>query len=162
MSAVVNYGASRAKMVSVFFWEGLMVPMSRRWLARFRQSLNEEFFTLYCGASRAALFVTFRQDTLAIARSQDFWVFDGSLPSEKSYTARSLQELLQLMLASPTASMTFNLSPQKLLTRIYELRGLGNLTNFNLSPEEMQQALGRLQQVQQVAQPQPQPPVEQV
>lgn len=159
MSAVVNFGASRAKMLSVFFWEGLCVPMALRWLNRHRQSLSQEFFVHYCGAGEVALYQTFHLTTSQIAMRNDFLVFDGSLPSERAYTARALQELLQLLLTSPTAAMTFGLSPNKILERIYELRGLGKLKNFQLTTEEMQLNLQRLNEVSQTTAPQTPPTV---
>lgn len=162
MSSVMSASASRTKMAASMFWENLLAPMGQRWLARFRQGLSEEFFALYCGEAKKSYYPTFHQDSLTIARAQDFWVFDGVLPSEKAYTAKALQEIFSLLISSPTASMTFNLSPEKVLRAIAELRGLGRLTNFSLSQEEVQAALGQLQQIQQIAAPPSnQPPVTQ-
>ena len=62
-----------------------------------------------------------------IAAGEDFFVFDGTLPSEKAFLAQSLQEMFMQILANPQVAQTLGFdgnTMRELFNQIYILRGV--------------------------------------
>lgn len=73
------------------------------------------------------IFQMFQADPVAIAMSEDFFVFDGTLPSEKAFLAQSLQEILMQILQNPTFASVLGFGVEQireLFNQIYLLRGV--------------------------------------
>ena len=73
------------------------------------------------------LFALFKADPIAIATSEDFFVFDGSNPSENAFLAQSLQEIFSIIMSNPEVASVMGYGPtqlQALLEDIYTLRGV--------------------------------------
>jgi hypothetical protein len=73
------------------------------------------------------IFTLFKADPVAIAMSEDFFVFDGTLPSEKAFLAQSLQEILMTLFQNPEVAIALGYTQemmQELFNQIYLLRGV--------------------------------------
>lgn len=73
------------------------------------------------------LFALFKADPVAIATSEDFFVFDASNPSENAFLADQLMEVWQTIMANPQVAQVMGYGPtqvQALLEDIYTLRGV--------------------------------------
>lgn len=73
------------------------------------------------------IFALFKADPVAIAKSEDFFVFDGTLPSEKAFLAQSLQEILMSLLQTPEVMQLLGYGPdemRELFKQVYVLRGV--------------------------------------
>ena len=109
--------------------------------------MSQETFARRVGIGKVMQYPLFHQPPAAIVANSDHFIMNGTLPSEKSFMAQSLQELLGIVLQSPEAAAMFNLDPNKLMREIYELRGIPGLGRFGFSPEEQ----SRLAQAQQAS-----------
>lgn len=156
---VVTQGsASRLVTLCKMIWESAHGEVGRKFLMNSRQYLSQERFVKVVGEDRAGLYEQFSADPSELVGNQDYFVFDGTLPSEKQFLAQSLQELLGLLLTNPESATQFNLDPNKLLNEIYELRGVNGLGRFGYSEEDrMQQLIMQAIQQQAAAGPQAQP-----
>ena len=103
------------------------------------------------------MFPMFKGTPEILVRNDDFFVFDGTLPSDKAFLAQSLQEILGMVLANPQAIQLFGVSPKLLLEKIYELRGVKGLETFDIrrDPQLMQMLQMQAEQAQQQEQPTP-------
>lgn len=73
------------------------------------------------------IFTMFKSDPIGIATSEDFFVFDGTLPSEKAFLAQSLQEIWMSLITNPVVAQIMGYGPaqmKELLNQIYLLRGV--------------------------------------
>lgn len=73
------------------------------------------------------IFALFKADPVSIAQSEDFFVFDGTLPSEKAFLAQSLQEILMSLLQNPEVMQILGYGPDQmrdLFEQVYVLRGV--------------------------------------
>jgi hypothetical protein len=122
-------------------WTGGLAPVARQLLCNHRQSLSIDMFARRVGVTKVDQYLAFHQSPEDLVKSSDFFLFNGTLPSEKSFVAQSLQELLAIVLQNPDAALQFNLDPNKLIKEIYELRGINGLLRFGYSPEEQSQLL---------------------
>lgn len=135
---VVTQGASaRGKCTLASIWDQAFAPAGKQLIANNRQEMDFETFSRIVGSgpfgtpaeplSVEELFAIFKADPIAIASAEDFFVFDGTLPSEKAYLAQSLQEVLMEMLANPMIAQVMGFGPaqfQQLFRDIYTLRGV--------------------------------------
>lgn len=143
-----NGATARLKMVFDTIWGGHYTPQANRMLTNLRQQLPEDEFARVCGPKKAAYFSQFRADPISLAQSYDYIPFDGTLPTEKLFVAQQLQELLGLLLSNPVTALQFNMNPVRVQEEIMELRGLGTGSNFQFTPEELQQQLGQMSALQ--------------
>jgi hypothetical protein len=84
-----------------------------------------------------------------LVRQSDFFVYDGTLASEKAYLAQTLKELFETVLAlGPQGLIQLDLSPKLILESIYHLLGVGSLTEFSLmkDPQTLQNAVNTIVQ----------------
>jgi hypothetical protein len=145
--AVINGASARMRMLAELIWVGGLAPVGRQIMLNARQSMSQETFARRVGIGKVMQYPLFHQPPAAIVANSDHFIMNGTLPSEKSFMAQSLQELLGIVLQSPEAAAMFNLDPNKLMREIYELRGIPGLGRFGFSPEEQ----GRLAQAQQAS-----------
>lgn len=136
--AVIQGSAGRMTNMANNIWNGVLAPLGRQLLLNHRQGLSQETFTKVCGEERALLYPNFHQPISKLIGSYDLFVFDATTPSEKSFLAQSLQELLSIVLTNPMAAAQFNLDPAKMITEIYELRGVTGLPRFAFDPAQRQ------------------------
>lgn len=136
-SRAVNQGAaSRPVTSAVILFEQAIMPMAQKLVLNSRANLDEEGYVKKVGESKLSLFPQFKSTPRDLVGSEDFFVFDGVLPSEKQFLAQSMQELFIAMLQVPGLAENMGYDLKKMLTEIYELRGVTNLERFELSPEE--------------------------
>ncbi len=154
--------AARMNKIVALLWESTFDPMGQMMLTNHRQEIDETRFKIIVGEADFTpdIFAMFKADPATLVQSNDVFMFDGSLPSDKGYLAQSIQELLGIILQAPGAAVQFNLDPKKMIDEIYDLRGVGSLTRFQFDPQEMmrQQMLAQAQQnAANPTQPQPGP-----
>lgn len=137
---VVTQGASaRGKLGLSCIWDSAFVSIGKQFIANNRQEMDADTFHRIVGNGpfgTAAmpipveeLYSMFAADPVTIATSEDFFVFDGTLPSEKAFLAQSLQEILMEMLSNPQIAMVMGYGPQQfqqMMNDIYTLRGVTN------------------------------------
>jgi hypothetical protein len=136
--AVIQGASGRMRNLAVLLWQGVLAPLGRQLVLNQRQGLSQEQFIKVVGEERAELYPAFNQPISKLLGSYDLFVFDSTSPSEKSFLAQSLQELLTIVLTNPVAAAQFNLDPAKMIKEIYELRGIPGLPRFAFDPVERQ------------------------
>lgn len=161
----------RMKVHGQLIWESGPGRLGRLMLSNLRQSLSMESFEATLGAddpaappqppqkSLAQRFAAFQSTPQAIAMGADFFVFENTSQSEKSFIANSLNELLTVILTNPQTALTLDIDPKELSDEIQTLRGSGPMKRFSLAAK--QQYLQSLQQqamlTQQASAPAPVP-----
>lgn len=125
---VAQAGAARGKGILGGIWDTAFEPLARQLVTNNRQEMTWEQFSLVLGsAATPELFSAFKADPVALASSEDFFVFDGSTPSEKAFLAQSLQEIFMMLLQNPQVSAVLGFGPEilsSLFKDIYNLRGV--------------------------------------
>lgn len=132
---VVAQGASaRAKTTLGTSWADAMEPLGRQLVANNRQEMDFDTFSKIVGEqndpakpSVEELFFAFKATPEDIALGEDFFVFDGTLPSEKAFLAQSLQEVLLTVMSNPAIMQVLGYGPEQirfLFNEMYELRGV--------------------------------------
>lgn len=139
--AVISGASARMRMLAELIWTGGIAPVGRQIMLNSRQSMSQETFVRRVGLGKADQFQFFHLAPRDLVANYDHFIMNGTLPSEKSFLAQSLQELLGIILQSPDAALMFNLDPNKLIREIYELRGIAGLGRFGFSPEEQARLL---------------------
>lgn len=143
--AVTSGSAGRLKLVGSMVFESHFNPMGRKMLSNQRQGMTFEVFKKILGEKVESDPMTGETvdkvkedyamfhpaDSSELVGSEDFFVMDSTLESEKGFIAQSLQELLQALMANPEAAQAFNINPKALLDEIMELRGVGDLSRFS-------------------------------
>lgn len=141
-SRVVTQGATtRGKTTLSSIWESAFAPLGRQLIANNRQEMDFETFSRIIGPQpgdngtipdplhldSATLFQLFQADAITIATDEQFFVFDGSMPSEKAFLAQTLQELFIAIAGNPVIMQVMGYGPEQLkflLEEMYELRGV--------------------------------------
>lgn len=141
-SRVVTQGATtRGKTTLSSIWETAFAPLGRQLIANNRQEMDLETFMRVLGPQPGdmgtmpdplhldtmTLFQMFQADPVTIATDEQFFVFDGSMPSEKAFLSQTLQELFLAIAANPVIMQVMGYGPAQLkflLEEIYELRGV--------------------------------------
>lgn len=149
--AMIQGASARGKTTLSAIWDTSFERLGKQLIANNRQEMDFETFSRIIGKSLPVnpdipalpdpmtgmptpvkftieeLFVLFKADPIAIATSEDFFVFDASNPSENAFLAQSLQEILMTILQNPEVAMTLGYGPsqiQALFNEIYTLRGV--------------------------------------
>lgn len=135
--AVIQGSSGRMRLLAQLIWNGLFSGVAYQSLLNSRQGIDLATFTKILGEDKAELHGQYARPIEELVGSHDFFVFNGTLPSEKSFLAQTLQELLAIVLQSPDAAVQFNINPNKLIQEIYELRGVPGLARFSFAPEEL-------------------------
>mgnify|MGYP001416487882 FL=1 len=140
--------AARQKHIAGVIFSSALAPLGRQMIANLRDGLEEETYVKVLGM-KAQLVPEFVQvDKEALVGHYDFVIFDGTLPSERMFSAQSLEQLLELLLKAPQLSTAYGFDVKKILMQILYLRGIRNPERFLLRPEE-QAAMMAQQQAQQ-------------
>jgi hypothetical protein len=134
---VVAQGASaRAKSTLSSIWDTSFEPLGRQFIANNRQEMSMEDFQSILGdgpfgpsgeLTLDQLYAMFKADPVTIAKSEEFFIFDGTLPSEKAFLAQSLQEIFIQITQNPIIMQVLGYGPEQMryiFDEIYELRGL--------------------------------------
>lgn len=138
---VVAQGAgARGKTTIGGIWDTAFEPLGKQLIANNRQEMDAETFQRVLGKrdfgtntetqqpfTIEEIFTLFKADPVSIAMSEDFFVFDGTLPSEKAFLAQSLQEILMQIMSNPEVAIIMGYDAQtikELFNQIYLLRGV--------------------------------------
>lgn len=160
---VVTQGAAaRLKQIALSIWEASIAPTGLKMLLNLRQGLQPEDIILVAGQEWAeqekqSALIAFISDAKTLVRQTDFFVYDGTLESEKTYLAQILKELFETVISlGPQGLVQLDVSPKLILESIYELLGVGALSEFALTkdPQTLQNAVNQIvqQQIQQYVQ----------
>lgn len=155
----VNAGASsRLKMYASLIWVQSLQPLGEDMLSNLRDGLDVEQMVRVLGMqtlqpqSPYAVNARDMQQFLGVTKSDlvgnyDFEMLDGTLPSEKGYTASQLQEILVAILTNPQAAAVLGLDARALMTEIAELQDIRNPERFFMQPAQQQAIMAAAQQV---------------
>lgn len=160
---VVAQGAgARGKTTIGGIWDTAFEPLGKQLIANNRQEMDAETFSRVMGKrdwgtnteteqpfTVEEIFTLFKADPVSIAMSEDFFVFDGTLPSEKAFLAQSLQEILMQIMSNPEVAIIMGYDAQtikELFNQIYLLRGVtpARLPSGKTADPAMIQALQQL------------------
>jgi len=133
--------ASRLKTIISLVFNSAIEPLGRKMLSNLRDGLDQETVVRIVGVDPAMQGASFLKITKQdIQGDFDFEVFDGTLPSEKGFTAQALQDILVALLSQPQAAIAVGLDPRELLLEVLRLRGVRNPERFTLrQPAQEQQ-----------------------
>ena len=138
---VVAQGAgARGKCTLGGIWDTAFEPLGKQLIANNRQEMDFETFARIVGERTwptnpetqvpftiEEVFAMFKSDPIGIATSEDFFVFDGTLPSEKAFLAQSLQEILMQIMTNPVVAQVMGFDAttvRELFNQVYLLRGV--------------------------------------
>lgn len=136
--AVTAGAAGRLKTHASILYEGGLAPTGRMMLTNSRQGMSLETFQRIIGRGLPPeelnkRFTAFKGTIEDLVGGDDFFVFDGTLQSEKGFIAQSLQELLTAIISNPIAAQVLDLDPRAVFKEIQYLRGVTNVDRFVLS-----------------------------
>lgn len=149
---VVAQGASaRGKTHLGSIWDTAFEPLGKQMITNNRQEMDFETFERIMGKrtwptnpdtqtvdpltgqvrgvpyTTEEIFTMFKSTPQDLAMSEDFFVFDGTLPSEKAFLAQSLQEIFMTLMTNPAITQVLGFGPdqiRELFNQIYILRGV--------------------------------------
>lgn len=125
---VAQAGSARGRTTLAAIWDSAFEPLGKQLLANNRAEISRETFNRLLGsAATDELFALFKADAVTIAGAEDFFTFDGTLPSEKAFLAQSLQEIFMTMMQNPQVAAVMGFGPEELkqiFEDIYSLRGV--------------------------------------
>jgi len=125
--------ASRMKVVVTNAFHEALGPMGRKMLTNSRDLMSPETFKKIIG-TRDDIDLLYKSfcpgDPRQLVGSEDFFVFDSTLSSEKGFLAQSLQELMSVMMSNPETMAILPVDFGALLEEIYTLRGVTNVKRF--------------------------------
>jgi hypothetical protein len=163
---VVAQGASsRLKEIASSIWASSIEPLGRKMLLNLRQGLEPDYLMRVAGmewAMKPEALAQFSASSEDLVKQTDFFVYDGTLSSEKAYLAQTLKELFEQVISlGPTGLLSLEVSPKLMLEKIYELLGVGSLSQFDLRKDPqtlqtiVQQMIQQIMMQQQANGPQP-------
>lgn len=136
---VAQGAASRLKNITESIWFSSLQPTGLKMLLNLRQGLSQEDIVRIAGSEWAAkpdAIARFTSTPEDLVCQADFFMYDGTLQSEKAYMSQTLMELFQQVIQlGPTGLVNLELSPKLLLEKIYELLGVGSLRQFDLAKD---------------------------
>ena len=140
--------AARLKMLATLAYCSALEPLARQMISNLREGLDEETMVRVIGPNKAledqGNFVKASKSDLV--GDYDFELFDGTLPSEKNYTAQVLKEILVPLIGNPEAALIVQLDPRAIALEMLELQGVRNPERFTLkSPQQPAQVPGQPQ-----------------
>ena len=109
-----------------------------------RQGLSQESILKIAGEEyleKPELIARFTSTPEDLVRQCDFFMYDGTLASEKAYLAQSLMELFGTVTQLGAQGLIdLEISPKLLIGKVYELLGVGSLEQFSLlkDPQTLQ------------------------
>jgi len=138
-------GAARMKLIGSTIYQMALSPLGKQLLINARQWMSEETFFKILGEDEDTFeaWQTFHKDAWwELIGSEDFFVFDSTSASEKTFVAQSLQELAIALMSNPEVMAATNIDLVKIIERIQELRGVTNLKQFQRDQPIGQPQLG--------------------
>lgn len=133
--AANSNAVARIKMLANSAWQTTFRPLGRRMLANARQGMQEEQLVQIVGEINSQLEAFGIQQFMKVSSQNmegtyDFVIYDGSLPSEKEFTANSLLEFMQMAMSNPTLAPQLGVDLRKVATEYFKLRGVTNVERF--------------------------------
>jgi len=125
--------AARMKLIGTTIYQMAIGPLGKQLLINARQWMSDETFFKILGEDEdtyAAWELFHKDNWWELIGSEDFFVFDATAASEKTFVAQSLQELAIALMSNPEVLMATNIDLVKVIERIQELRGVTNLKQF--------------------------------
>lgn len=161
--AVAQGSTMRLTTEAKLLFVQVLSPMGKMQLINHRQNMDAQTFVQLLGEREGLeaqlMFANFKSNAVNLVGQNDFFVFDGTLPSEKAFLAQSLQELAQIAMANPQAANELGIDVKKMIKEIYGLRGVNGLLRFELTEEERQQRVQEQMQKQLIEQQNGQGPI---
>ncbi len=128
--------ASRMKVTATLIFSDCIASLGRKMQTNLRQGISEESYVKVLGEEARMRYQSFHPvEPSALVGSEDFFIFDGTLQSEKGFIAQSLQELVSAMMSNPMVMQMLPLNVGKLLEEILLLRGVDNIERFREEPQ---------------------------
>ena len=130
-----NAGASaRMKLIGASCWYGGLASLGRKLLLSCRQDMSFKTFSKIVGAAKAEQFYDLFHpaNPYELYSSEDFFTYDATIESERNYVAQSLQELFLGLVSNPEVAASMQLDLPAMLSEIYALRGVKNLSRFKV------------------------------
>lgn len=138
---VVAQGASsRGKTTLGSVWDTAFEPLGKQLLINNRQEMVIDTFKRIMGRrdwplnpdtqapyTTEEIFSMFKSTPEDLVQNEDFFVYDGTTPSEKAFLAQSLQEIFVTILSNPQVAQILGIGPgfiKELFSQIYLLRGV--------------------------------------
>jgi hypothetical protein len=153
---VAQGAASRLKEITSAIWAASIEPMGRKMLMNLRQGLTQDSIVRYAGKeweAKPEAIAQFTSDPASLVRDADFFMYDGTLASEKAYLAQTLREMFeQVINLGPSGLIQMEISPKLILDKIYELLGVGSMEQFDLQKDPQTLQLLVQQVIQQTLQ----------
>lgn len=149
---VAQGAASRLKDIASSIWDSSVAPTGQKMLLNLRQGLTPEMIVRIAGQEyleKSEVIAAFVSTPEELVMQTDFFVYDGTLASEKAYLAQTLKELFSEILAlGPAGLVNLEISPKLVLEKIYDLLGVGTLSEFSLlkDPQTLQNAVNQIVQ----------------
>ena len=149
---VAQGAASRLKDIASAIWNSSIAPTGQKMLLNLRQGLDAASIVRIAGHEwlmKPEAIAAFTSTPEELVMQSDFFVYDGTLASEKAYLAQTLKELFETVLAlGPAGLVNLEMSPKLILEKIYELLGVGTLSEFSLmkDPQTLQNAVNQIVQ----------------
>lgn len=138
-----NQGAaSRMTFHTSLLWSDCYGPMGGKMLTNLRQGVSQETFLKVIGQLSPtpgidiqSLFGQFcPMDQSELIGNNQFFVFNGTTQSERTYLSQSLQELVIALVGNPEMIPLLGYDVTKLIDEIQFLRGVRNVARFKLPP----------------------------
>jgi hypothetical protein len=132
--------ASRMKMTCQLLWSSMYGPLGQKLLVNQRQEMSLKTFQKILGQREdiIPLWNAFHPANPAdLLGMEDFFVFDGTVASEKIYMAQALQDMLQAIMANPESIGMIGYDVNKIFDEIQLLRGISNAGRFKLTRPEL-------------------------
>jgi hypothetical protein len=151
--AVTAGAASRLRMHAALSWWQCFNVQGQLMLANLRQGMDEQLWLAAIGEppqdpmdaqKYVERFTRFKGTPEAIVQNEDFMVYDSTLPSEKGFIAQSMQEMFAAAVSNPETALALNLNLGKVVEESFRLRGIDNVEQFRMTPEEQMRMYARL------------------
>lgn len=150
--AVNSGAASRLKMYAMLIWTQGLQPLGEDMLANLRYGLDAKQMVKVMGEQLMQPQSPYQpgpmdaQRFLGVDKSDlcgnyDFVMLDGTAPTEKSYLAQQLQEVLGALLGNPQAAAILGLDAKNIMSEIAYLNGIRNPERFFLQLPQQQQLM---------------------
>ena len=138
-------------------WEAAFQPLGKKLVCNHRQGLDEEQLIRVIGLQRylensqpnpanpmevPAVQAFLPVDKSMLVGSYDFLVFEGTLPSQRTAIAASLQAAGDILIKNPSAIFALQIDPKLVFAEWLELQGIRNAERFRLTPARAGEIIG--------------------
>lgn len=126
----------RLQMIARIVWDSGLAPMGMKMLSNLRAGVTEDTYVRTMGdlANMQSFngFVKVNGD--ALIGNFDLEMYDGTLASDRSDMAATLENVLTALIGNPEGIPLFNLNPNAILREIASLKGIKHMNRFNIVP----------------------------